>query len=619
MADQPKPDDDPTPLLEASATTQPGGDSTRVQLPSEDAKTLVPAGTAAAAVVLPPPGYALGTSIGRGGMGEVLAATDLRIGREVAVKRMTADKPDAEQITRFLREARIQARLEHPAIVPVHELGVDELGRPFFTMKRLGGETLAQKLADGHAFNRLLRAFVEVCRAVDFAHSRGVVHRDLKPSNIMLGDYGETYVIDWGIARVIADDREVPTQQGDISTLDDGSTKSGSLLGTPGYMSPEQIRGLHATPSADLYALGAILFEILANEPLHKRGQPGVASTLANPQVAPAARRPDRHVPPELDEACFSALAEQPEKRPTARQLADLVQDYLDGDRDTVRRRELARSQVVAAQEVLASTDDDARASAMRKAGRAIALDPENEEAAELVSSLLLEPPPPDQMPRELVERLDEEDRRAATARSKKGVIAYLTVFGILPLALVVDVKNWPLVIGFYSLILVGALSAASFARTGRPVAGVVLVINLGIALLFTRFAGSFMLTPLMICCALIAITPIQWVTARTWVVVSWTVTAVLLPIVLEWVGFLPQTWKIGEGAMIVVSDIVRTHGWIDELALIFGNLLFTLVVALMLLVLNRHRREGQRRLFIQAWHLRQLLPRAKRAWASRT
>ena len=198
-------------------------------------------------------------------------------------------------------------------------------------------------------------------------------------------------------------------------------------------------------------------------------------------------------------------------------------------------------------------------------------------------------------------------------------MIAYLTVFGILPLALVVDVKNWPLVIGFYSLILVGALSAASFARTGRPVAGVVLVINLGIALLFTRFAGSFMLTPLMICCALIAITPIQWVTARTWVVVSWTVTAVLLPIVLEWVGFLPQTWKIGEGAMIVVSDIVRTHGWIDELALIFGNLLFTLVVALMLLVLNRHRREGQRRLFIQAWHLRQLLPRAKRAWASRT
>src|SRR5437868_14978172 len=129
--------------------------------PTVAADTLVPStGTASAIVVLPPPGYALGAPIGRGGMGEVLSATDLRIGREVAIKRMTAKNPDSEQVSRFLREARVQARLEHPAIVPVHELGVDEQGRPFFTMKRLAGETLHAKHVAGVPQKKLLRAFV---------------------------------------------------------------------------------------------------------------------------------------------------------------------------------------------------------------------------------------------------------------------------------------------------------------------------------------------------------------------------------------------------------------------------------------------------------------------------
>ncbi len=621
MAEPPTPDHDvQTPVIAGDAPTEAGGDSTAVRYPS-DGVTLVPAGAAAAAVVLPPPGYALGTIIGRGGMGEVLAATDLRIGREVAVKRMTATEPDSEQVTRFLREARIQARLEHPAIVPVHELGVDELGRPFFTMKRLAGQTLGQKLADKPVLNRMLRGLVDVCLAIDFAHSRGVVHRDLKPSNIMLGDYGEIYVIDWGIARVIADDREertVPTQQGDISTLDDGSTKSGALLGTPGYMSPEQIRGQHATPAADLYALGAILFEILVGEPLHKRGQPGIATTLSMPQVLPSTRRPDLVIPPELDAACFRALSELPEQRQTARELADLVQAYLDGDRDLEQRRRLAAAQVLAATEVMETTSADARASAMRRAGRAIVLDPENEEAASLVSSLLLEPPPPDKMPPDLVEKLAEEDRAGSRDRSRKGVYAYLSVFAVLPLALVLEIKDWPLLIGFFGLVLIGALAAAQFARTGRPVPLVVMVVNFGLSLLFTRLAGPYILTPLMICCALVTLTPNPWINQRTWVVVTWTLVTVMAPIVLEWVGFLPTTWKIGEGAMIIVSDFVRTHGWLDEISLVFANLLFTMTVAVLLLMINRRRREGQRMLFIQAWHLRQLLPHAKRPWATR-
>src|SRR6185503_3909257 len=216
--------------------------------------------------VLPPPGYVLGETIGRGGMGAVIAAQDLRIGREVAVKRMATMTPDGEQVARFLREARIQARLEHPAIVPVHELSVDELGRPFFTMKRITGQTLGERLAERVAQNRLLRVFVDVCRAIEFAHVRGVVHRDLKPSNIMLGDYGETYVIDWWIARVLANSETA--KHSDIAILDPDGTRVGSVLGTPGYMAPEQVRGEPATSAADVYALGAILFELLTAQPL---------------------------------------------------------------------------------------------------------------------------------------------------------------------------------------------------------------------------------------------------------------------------------------------------------------------------------------------------------------
>ena len=389
--------DDPTPLgafspLDVAATTQPGATATRGG--ASDAETLVPSGPGGAAVLmLPPAGYQLGDAIGRGGMGEVLAAQDLRIGREVAVKRMISSKPDSEQTARFLREARIQARLEHPAIVPVHELGVDAEGRPFFTMKRLTGRTLGQRQAEGMPLNRLLRAFVEVCLAIEFAHARGVIHRDLKPSNVMLGDYGEVYVIDWGIARVLTDDDEPRNRQWDIGTLDEG-TKSGALLGTPGYMAPEQIRGQRATPAADVYALGSMLFEILAGHILHKRGEAGIGSTLGNPQVSPAARFPDRAIPPELDALCFAALAEDPEARPTAHDLAERVQAFLDGDRDLERRRELAAEQLASAREALASDAPDARATGMRRAGRALALDPRSEEAAELVSSLVLDPPP---------------------------------------------------------------------------------------------------------------------------------------------------------------------------------------------------------------------------------
>src|SRR5260221_9713557 len=245
-------------------------------------------------------GYAFGEVIGKGGLGEVVLAHDLRVGRDVAIKRLHATSPTADEVARFLREARIQARLDHPSVPPVHELGIDPQGRPYFTMKRLAGITLSEMLQQpAPARQRLLRAFADVCLAIEFAHSRGVVHRDLKPSNVMLGDFGDVYVLDWGLSRVVGE-AVAEMISDDIDSLD---LKGSELLGTPGYMSPEQLaKAAEAGRPADIYALGAILFEVLAGEPLHPRGPTALQSTVSgNAVTSPVKRRSDRSVPPELD------------------------------------------------------------------------------------------------------------------------------------------------------------------------------------------------------------------------------------------------------------------------------------------------------------------------------
>src|SRR5258707_2754121 len=210
---------------------------------------------------LAPAGYAIGELLGKGGMGEVLLAEDCRIGRKVALKRMRAANPSEEALARFLREARIQARLDHPAIVPVHELGYDADGRPYFTMKRLAGTTLQATLDDPAASEKaMLRAFVDVCLAIELAHSQHVIHRDLKPSNIVLGNYGEVYVLDWGISRLV-DERDAPSKGEAVAPDDAGATLAGAVLGTPGYIAPELVHGEPIDTRADVVALGCILFE----------------------------------------------------------------------------------------------------------------------------------------------------------------------------------------------------------------------------------------------------------------------------------------------------------------------------------------------------------------------
>jgi hypothetical protein len=553
------------------------------------------------------PEYELIDVIGRGGMGEVMLARDRRIGRDVALKRLRAEQPTPDLVERFLREAKIQARLDHPSIAPVHELGYDSEGLPYFTMKRVGGTTLGELLDRGvDKPQRLLRALVDVCHAMELAHSRGYVHRDLKPQNIMLGDYGEVYVLDWGVARVLmGGDGRAPTDRqsiDDVITID-GVTKAGALLGTPGYMAPEQVRGEPALPAADVYAIGSMLFEILAGEPLHVPGHTALLSTINNVDRFPAKRRPDRRIAPELDELCASALATDPAERPTAHALAEAIQGYLDGDRDVERRRALARQLDTRARSALASGD---RAEAMRTAGRALAFDPESTTASELVLSLVVDEPAI--IPPEVTAAVEAEEMKMVRARSRRAILPYAAIFAILPFLPLLHVADYAMLFAVFAAFGMMVVVTWLNSKFGVPVA-LTLVGHTLTALMFSRFIGPFIITPIMLAAILMSATSIPWLNRRWWAVAVWIVGTVMLPFVLEWTGLLAPTWLMtGDGLLsgsTVFDTGVVSPGWV-----IAGHLGALLLVGAYAWRIGRDRSDAQRRMFLQAWHLRHLLPK---------
>jgi WD40 repeat protein len=203
---------------------------------------------------------------GRGGLGRVMRATDRELGRPVAIKELLTRTTSGE--LRFFREAMITARLEHPGIVPVHEAGRWTDGTPFYAMKLVRGRSLKELIAGTKSLQerlRLLPHVAAVADAVAYAHSCGIIHRDLKPANVIVGDYGETIVIDWGLAKQV-DSRDEPASEdmGDGSPNTPGITQAGTVLGTPAYMAPEQARGDTSGTAADVFALGAILVDAIA-------------------------------------------------------------------------------------------------------------------------------------------------------------------------------------------------------------------------------------------------------------------------------------------------------------------------------------------------------------------
>lgn len=313
--------------------------------------------------------YAIGGEVGRGGMGAVFEVRDASLGRRLAMKVMRlegnkdatpAEAVDPQVLERFLEEAQITGQLDHPGIVPVHELGVDGQGRAYFTMKLVRGRTAdevfesARAGRDGWNRTRALDVVVKVCDALAFAHAHGVIHRDLKPKNVMVGRFGEVYVMDWGLAKVLGhpdrrDLRPQPEASGSHSRVrtdrarevesDPDSpllTMDGAVVGTPCYMSPEQAEGRveQLGPKSDVYAVGAMLYTLLTGwQPYLKPGAKVSPYTILR-WVQEGPPKPvndiDHDVPVELVAICDKAMARAPEARyADARELGDDLRAFL--------------------------------------------------------------------------------------------------------------------------------------------------------------------------------------------------------------------------------------------------------------------------------------------------
>jgi serine/threonine-protein kinase len=293
--------------------------------------------------------YTLSRLHATGGIGRVWLARDASLGRDVALKELRPERAGQPALwTRFLREAQVTGQLEHPGIVPVYDVGrrPDDQA-PFYTMRFVRGRTLAEAARHFHErrgrgeasrleLRELLTAIVSLCQAVAYAHSRGVLHRDLKPQNVVLGDYGEVMLLDWGLAKVARQpdsaaeaDREPVALSGEAPR---DATVAGQVLGTPAYMAPEQAEGRVDVLDArtDVYGLGAVLYEVLAGQPPF-RGDDTTSvlrRVVHEPPASPRGVVPD--VPRALEAICLRALAKRPADRyPTPQALAEDVKRYL--------------------------------------------------------------------------------------------------------------------------------------------------------------------------------------------------------------------------------------------------------------------------------------------------
>ncbi len=323
--------------------------------------------------------YHFGSKLGEGGMGVVHLAEDRNLGRHVAIKSIHPERCEAGRLARFVAEARITAQLEHPGIVPVHDLFISADGDVYYTMKRVQGQSLGEileALRSGdpatlvrNNVNHLLGLFRSACQAVAYAHTRRVVHRDLKPANIMIGDFGEVLVMDWGVARLLDDAPEELR-----AVLEDGAsvlmTADGAMVGSPAYMAPESLRGVAGAvgPEADVFSLGVLLYELLTlTRPFRADNVARLLYIAATEEPEPPSQRaPDREIPAEVEAVCLRALSKDPADRyADAGELMADLEGYLEG----VRPRQEADRLVAEGRELMllfARAASDAEEAALR-------------------------------------------------------------------------------------------------------------------------------------------------------------------------------------------------------------------------------------------------------------
>ncbi|HEY2511554.1 MAG TPA: serine/threonine-protein kinase, partial [Polyangiaceae bacterium] len=573
--------------------------------------------------------YKRGALLGAGAMGSVHQCEDQALEREVAVKAILPSLAASESIrARFVREARVQGKLEHPGIVPVHDFGFDADGIPFFAMKRVQGRSLRLVLrsrdpGEAKTPRRLLSAFSTVCMTVAFAHSRGVIHRDIKPSNIMLGDFGEVYLLDWGIAKDGSDEARgasKPPEGAPPRALPHGVTSAGDVLGTLGYMPPEQIRGGVVDTKADVYALGAVLYEILTRQPLHHGSEAEIVeATVCGREARPSRRLPHEPIPPELDELCARATALEPAERPSAREMHEVIERVLDGVRQDEASRALSVEHLARARAAMTHLPSEPRATrerATEELHRALVLDPRNAEALDLLRRLASERPEEDEI--SAAEQVDASASRAH--RLMAGAMAALFVpwIGSIVLVLGTHARDG-LVLGLLlsSIVVTTALAVWRAYSTAIGLVYGALISGLLACALMGFLFSPFILVPTMLSMVGVIFGSTASSSGKLRVrrfAQAGAVLAFGIPLLLEAAGVLPPSYEFREGGLFLFARAAEFLPAAETTRyLICFNISLIVIPGLVVERMRRHEISVERKAFLIAARRSRLLPRAAR------
>ncbi len=559
--------------------------------------------------------YQEGALLGVGGMGKVMLAHDARIGRDVAVKQLRTDREVApEERERFLREARVQGQLEHPAIVPVYDIDRRPDGTAFFTMRRVLGRTLYAILEDlrqgdlaaraRYTQRELLTAFATICLTIDYAHSRGVIHRDLKPANLMLGDFGEVYVLDWGLARLVGETEKAAVEASARLSI------PGELMGTPLYMAPEQMVDPGVGPAADVFALGAILFEILT---LDRLRSPETLWLPANARTSE--RSPERGIAPELETICVRATeTEATDRYPTPRALQEAVVRFLEGDRELAQRKALAvdhagraREALVRAAELGADYEQE-RGTAIREVVRALALDPANDENVATLGQLMSTPPRV--MPESVTKEMVAAEQQLVQIGARYSIGASLMWFLFLPVVLAIGLREPAQ--ATLVLIPVGLAAVMSFiASRSRFVPAWIQLAVIGLTMVggaaTSRMFGPLVMVPTLIATFTIVLQAHPSFRMRM-ATLGLGAIAMTLPAVLELAGVLSPSYLFEHGNVVIVPHMLALPGPAAvTLLLLVASLMMLSVPCLFISRLRTALNDAQTKLLLQSWLFRRL------------